>query len=107
MRGIWGGVEVPMTKARKVPITARALLQRINRRLAKDDEMIRKSRPSYDREGYPHYDHNVGEYYRINTNRNWMVESDVSLEATGRELGVMAEWEALGEASEAERRAQP
>jgi hypothetical protein len=87
----------PMSKSTpKVAVSPRALLQRINRALAGDEEMVRKSRPRII-EGQTYYDHNVGEYYRIDFNRNFLVEPHVDLESLGKKLGVMHEWEALKE----------
>jgi hypothetical protein len=87
-------------KAGKVPVSERALLQRINRKLATEDEMIRRARPvsAYVKEGYPNpYPHDLGKYYRIDFNRNFMIETDVDLEALGRKLGALAAWEELKE----------
>jgi hypothetical protein len=87
-----------MTKAKpmKVPVTERALMQRVNRKLAKEDQMIRKSRPFYDHGSRtPIFDQNTGEFFRINTARNWLVEGHVDLEVLARELGVLAAWEEL------------
>ncbi len=85
-----------MAKAKldKAPVSERALLQRINRRLAADNEVVKKSRPVYD-QGRPVYSSDLGEFFRINLLRNFLVEGNVDLEALGRELGVLREWESL------------
>jgi len=42
---------------------------------------------------YPNVD--LGRYYTIDTQRNFIVDRQVDLEELGRELKVLAEWEAL------------
>jgi hypothetical protein len=79
--------------ANRATVTERALLQRLNRKLAEIDEVVRKSRPIFDRGGidphWPIYDSNTGKYFRIDTRRNWLEEAHVDLEALGREVGVL------------------
>jgi hypothetical protein len=77
------------TKAGKIPVTMRALIQRINRKLAKEDfgppgEQLRKSKRS-------------GVYYIINFRGNYVTHMDVDVEGLGRELGVLREWEQVEE----------
>jgi hypothetical protein len=75
--------------------------QRVNRKLAADDEVIRQSKPVYDRAGgdterlRPIYDQNLGKYYRIDTRRNFLIEKDVDLEGRAREIGALQGWEEL------------
>lgn len=75
------------TDNRKVPLTARALLQRINRKLLPDSERIVKTRSRWVS--------TVGDYFRIDLNKNAVVDHDVNLENLGRELGVLRPYEAL------------
>jgi hypothetical protein len=75
-------------KERKVMISERALFQRLKRALAKDDELLKKSRP---REGY----NQLGDFYVVDLQGGYIVEKDVDLEALAREKGVLAKWEAL------------
>lgn len=75
-------------KERKVLISERALIQRLNRALAKNDLIVKKSRP---REGY----NQLGDFYVISLERNFIVEMDVDIEALARKKGVLAKWEAL------------
>jgi hypothetical protein len=77
-------------KRKQIEITKRALVQRINRRLAKQDyqEKIEACRSSRDR-------HNVGDFYRIDLNRNAVIGTHVDLDELGRELGVLKAWEAV------------
>ena len=81
-------------KVTKVPVSTRAVVARINRKLAEVDEVLRRSRPHYV-EGRPFYDQNVGEFYRVDTRRNFLVQGHVDLEALGRELEVLKGYEAL------------
>lgn len=73
-------------KERKIPITKRALVQRINRHLRKQNEALRGKRGE-----------NTGEYYRVDTKRNLLIEERVELEKLGRGLGVLALYERLAE----------
>lgn len=80
-----------MAKTRsKVPITHRALVQRINRVLAKEGEQLKSYRGGK-------WDSDLGRYYIIDLNRNVLVRGDVDLEALGRKLKVLAEYEAIEE----------
>ena len=81
-------------KLKKVPISERALIQRINRRLKQDGEMLRTAR-RLDAGGYWVEDSNLGRYYTIDVERNFIVQTFLDLEAYGRKLKVLAEWEAL------------
>jgi hypothetical protein len=76
------------TAGPKVSVTARALVQRINRRLTGRDERLKASRGSLSRT-------NVGDYFVIDVKGNFVVSTHVDLETLARELGVLAPWEAL------------
>ena len=71
----------------KVPVGERALLARINRKLAADELRIRKNREGSRAE------QDMGVYFMLNTHINGAVEYHVNLEETGRELGVLQAWE--------------
>jgi hypothetical protein len=73
----------------KVKLSERALLARINRALAKEDEGLRRCRE--DSRDF----HNLGRYYRVDYFHNGIVGTDVDLESLGRELKVLADWEVL------------
>jgi hypothetical protein len=75
-------------KAEKVPVTVRALVQRINRTLGKKGEKLLTARGEGARE-------EVGDYYVINVDRNILMLHHVNLEALGRELDVLKPWETL------------
>jgi len=76
-------------KRPKVPVSERAIIQRINRVLAKDGEMLKKSRPNK-------YINELGDFYRLDIRKNFIVEKDVDLQALARETKSLAEWETLG-----------
>ena len=71
----------------KVPVTMRALIQRINRKLASDNEMLRRTR------GQASVD--LGVYHVIDVSKNAVVGKDIDPEAYGRDLGVLKPWERL------------
>jgi hypothetical protein len=98
---------------RKVPVTVRAIIQRINRAIAKRDgcvhglewphecdalahgcaplRVLKKARGSIRRT-------DVGEFYILNVLKNWIDETDVDLAKLARELGVLRPWEEVEEA---------
>lgn len=79
-------------KMTKVPITKRALIQRMNRILAKDDLKIFASRGARMIQEY-------GDYHMVNISKNHMagrfIQNDSQLEEYARELNAIAEWEHL------------
>ena len=79
----------------KKPVTERALAQRINRKLAKDGQKLRKSRSGGELS-------NLGEYYIVDILKNVVTAWNVEIEVLGREINAFAEWEVLEDSSEAE-----
>jgi len=77
-----------MPRDARVPVSLRALIQRINRRLVQDDEMVKATRGD-------RWRGELGEFYRIDVNRNAIVEKDVDLEALGREMKALQRYERL------------
>jgi hypothetical protein len=77
----------------KVPVTMRALIARINRKLAPEGKRLKIVRGWKARS-------DLGDYYILNPNRNWIVGHHVDPEGLGRKLGVLEGWEQV--ASEAE-----
>jgi len=73
-----------------VPVTARALVQRINRKLAEHDLVVRKTRGG-------RAESELGDFYTLNFRINGIVETRVDLEALGREEAVLRDWEHLAE----------
>jgi hypothetical protein len=78
--------------ADKVRVSTRALIQRINRKLAAQDEALRVSRDRWQERL------NLGEYYIVNTRINGVVHKDVDIDALGHELGALRRWEVHEEA---------
>jgi hypothetical protein len=72
----------------KVPISMRALIQRINRKLAPHGRQLKKSRGERARSDF-------GDYYVLDTNRNDILDTDAHVESLGKWLGCMGEWEEL------------
>jgi hypothetical protein len=76
-----------------VPVGKRALIQRLNRALAKcgdSGEMLRTPRGEKARQ-------DLGEYYVLDLRHNCVIDKDVDLEEYGRDLGVLKPYEALRE----------
>ena len=65
-------------------ITEAALIARIQRKLAHEDQRLRKSRSRTDQ-------FNLGEYYVFHWRDNFIIEKNVDPEALGRQLGVIGE----------------
>ena len=74
----------------KVPVTMRALIQRINRKLHDDDEVLRKLRGD---RGLV----DLGRYYVVDWRLNSIVRTDVDPEDLAREIGVLKPYEAVVE----------
>ena len=66
------------------PVTERALIARINRRLAPLDQAVRSPR-----EGSP-CRHSFGRHYILDWRGNRPIESHLNVEAKARALGVMS-----------------
>jgi hypothetical protein len=76
-----------MARKAGVPVTARALVQRINRTLSKDGEVLRAMRGQAV--------HDLGSYIVIDTNGNSVAHKRVDIERLGRKLGVLKDFETL------------
>jgi hypothetical protein len=75
---------------RRVAVTERAVVQRINRKFLSEDgrparelKKTKGARAKID----------LGDFYVLNTARNFIDAHHVDPEATARELGVLADWE--------------
>jgi len=82
-----------MVKAKKqtrVPVTERALVQRLNRSLAADGMQLKKT------VGARAFA-TLGDYYVVDISRNFVVEKEIDIESLGRKRKVLAEWEVLEE----------
>jgi hypothetical protein len=84
-------MEDAMAKQQKVQVAPLALVRRITRALAKDGEALRATREGSSAE------QQLGRYYRIDISRNFLVETDVDIEALGRKLGVLKSWEEVAD----------
>lgn len=73
---------------KQIPVSSRALVQRINRKLRIDDEVLKKTRPNS-------VWNELGDYYILDFNRNRITAKDVDIEELGRELGVLHPQEEL------------
>jgi uncharacterized protein YnzC (UPF0291/DUF896 family) len=71
----------------KVPITEKALYQRINRKLKDQDASLKRARGSVET--------TLGEYFVVDVKGNYVTNHHIQIENLGRELGVLAEWETL------------
>ena len=74
----------------KVPVTMRALMQRINRKLKKEEVILKTLRTQ-------RYEPDLGRYYAVNMQTNLITAQHVDPEQWGRELGVLRRWEVLKE----------
>jgi hypothetical protein len=83
----------PVPGRTQVPVSLRALVQRINRKLAHDGEVLKKLRGE-------RYRAEFGTYYIVNLDRNCLETTDVDPVALGQELGVLAAWETVREEEE-------
>jgi hypothetical protein len=77
-------------KTAGVPVTMRALLQRINRKVAAQGEQLKKTRSS-------RWRNELGDFFTISTGRNVITARHVNPEKYGRELGVLEPWESVVE----------
>ena len=82
-----------MATLTQVPVSMRALLLRINRRLAKDQQVLKTLRGD-------RYANELGRYYTVHVADNRIAATHVDPEAWGRELGVLAAWEMVEAAEE-------
>jgi hypothetical protein len=71
-----------------IPVTIRALLQRINRSLAKNDQILKATRGTQMRR-------DAGEFFILDLSRNEVLTKDVDPQVLGRELGVLKDYEHL------------
>jgi hypothetical protein len=67
-------------------VTLRAVMQRINRKLAASGQKLKTARS-------PRTEQSVGRFFVVDEDRNWIVEQRVDPEALARRLEVLAQWE--------------
>lgn len=76
------------TTATKVPVTTRALIQRINRKLSSEMMQLKTTRGE-------RWRNDLGDYYIIDVNKNIVVRAHLDLEELSKELGCLSPWEKL------------
>jgi len=81
-----------MKKHSSVSVSARALIQRINRKLKSGGtkSMLKAVRGERARQ-------ELGDFFIVDGDRNFVVADHVDLVETGRRLGVLAQWEKLAD----------
>jgi hypothetical protein len=74
----------------KVPVSWRALVQRIDRKLAQQEQALKKARSAAMRE-------ELGPYYIVSWRFNRVEVTNVDPVALAKELGLLREWEEVRE----------
>ena len=69
-----------------LPISERSLIRRVNRKLADDNQVLRMARGERAKR-------HVGEFYIVDTRRNFIVSKYINLLMFAREMGVLRPWE--------------
>jgi hypothetical protein len=77
-----------MAKQSKTPVSRRAVIQRIQRKLAHEGKMLIATRSGRWRD-------ELGDYHVVNVHRSAVVAQHVDPEALARELGAIKEWEKM------------
>jgi len=72
----------------KVRISERALVQRINRKLAAQNEVLKKTRGA-------HAFLDLGDYYVLDARHRFVLHKEVDPVALGKELGVLKGYETV------------
>lgn len=75
-----------MAKRQTVPVSTRALIQRVNRKLASRGEKVRATRGT-------NAQLSVGEYYILNITGNYVSRPRVDLEQLARDENALQPWE--------------
>ena len=88
----------PLAGSIAVPVSRRALEQRINRKLAAAGEVLRRKRSDWAANGCGW--NTRGDYYLIDTNTNFLIDEGIDLEDLGRHLGVLRAYETLAPADD-------
>ena len=80
------------SEMKQVPISERAVMQRLNRKLKADGLIIKKSRPDSKTA------QELGDYYVVDGNKNFIADKNLDLsdlERMGRKHEVLAKWETV------------
>ena len=78
-------------KLQKVPVSERALVARVNRKLAAEDKALKRCRQD------SHSYYQLGDYYMVGYYNNAIYRMQCNLEQEARDLGVLKKWEMLAE----------
>jgi hypothetical protein len=76
---------------KRVPVTERALQQRVNRKLRDNEQVLQVTRGARAEEA------GFGPYHLVDRRRNVIINKNVDLEEYGRELGVLTPYERMVE----------
>ena len=74
----------------KVPVSILSVIQRINRRLAEEGKVLKKTRSTTGRQ-------RLGDYYLLDRQSNEVVQDHVDLLVVAQQLAVLQPWEMLQE----------
>ena len=72
-------------------VSESVLIKRVNRRLAHEGQVLRKSRGFYDQGRGPYFDPNTGEFFILDIFQNLIVNTHVDLEGVARDLGALTD----------------
>jgi hypothetical protein len=75
---------------RAVPVTERALIQRLNRKLQREDQELKTARGA-------HMQQDAGRFYVINRKHGRVEAKHIDLEAMARKCGALQPWERLAD----------
>jgi len=79
---------MPKKTSQKVPVSARALIQRINRKLQPELMKVKICRQG-------RWLNELGDHFLVDLNHNAVLRKHVDLEELGKELKVLEPWESL------------
>ena len=79
-----------MAKPSKAAVSMRAVIQRINRKLKSENEVLKTARGA-------RMQMDCGSFYIVDFGMNAVMQKDVDPEALARKLGVLKGWEAVVE----------
>jgi hypothetical protein len=74
----------------KVPVSTRALIQRVNRKLEAKNMQLKATRGM-------RAIADLGEFFVIDASRNFVVDKYVNIEELGRKVGALQPWEELAD----------
>lgn len=75
----------------KRPVSEKALIARINRKLKHENESLKKTRPD------SKWINDLGDYYLVHTLLNTIEAQHINLDEFAREIGVLADFEKIAD----------